>query len=92
MSKLGKSELSPFFSLEDGADGFVLPLHSADGTNRLSRECVAALQEIVRKMSAEARPLVITGNAKVFSAGAELEEIAALDGPSAYEFFKMGPH
>ena len=33
---------------------------------------------------------MITGNAKFFSAGAELEEIAALDGPSAYEFSKMG--
>jgi enoyl-CoA hydratase/carnithine racemase len=33
---------------------------------------------------------VVTGNARFFSAGAELEEIAALDGPSAYEFSKLG--
>jgi len=33
---------------------------------------------------------VIAGNDKFFSAGAELEEIAALDGPTAYEFSKMG--
>jgi enoyl-CoA hydratase len=34
--------------------------------------------------------MVITGNARFFSAGAELEEIAALDGPAAYEFSRMG--
>src|SRR5712671_5066018 len=37
-----------------------------------------------------ARPLLITGNQKFFSVGAELEEIAALDGPEAYEFSRMG--
>src|SRR6201997_3827446 len=34
--------------------------------------------------------LVIAGNARFFSAGADLAEISALDGPSAYEFSKMG--
>ncbi len=68
----------------------VLRRRSEDGTNRLSRECVLALREIVEKIRAEARPLVIAGNARFFSAGAELGEIALLDGPSAYEFSKMG--
>ena len=81
---------TPYFSLQDDADAFFLRLHSADGTNRLTRECVSALHETIQRISALARPLVITGNAKFFSAGAELEEIAALDGPSAYEFSKMG--
>ncbi len=49
-----------------------------------------ALHAIIQRISADARPLVITGNAKFFSAGAELEKIAALDGPSAYEFSKIG--
>ncbi|HEU5452045.1 MAG TPA: enoyl-CoA hydratase/isomerase family protein, partial [Terriglobales bacterium] len=35
-------------------------------------------------------PLVIAGNTHFFSAGADLHEIAALDGPSAYEFSLMG--
>ena len=35
-------------------------------------------------------PLIITGNDQFFSAGADLEEISVLDGPSAYEFSKMG--
>ena len=79
-----------FFHLDERDGAWVLQLRSEDGTNRLSRECVLALREIVQKISAEARPLVITGSARFFSAGAELEEIAALDGPSAYEFSKMG--
>ena len=81
---------SPFFSLQSNADVFLLWLRSADGTNRLTRECVVALREVVERIRAEARPLVITGNAKFFSAGAELEEIAALDGPAAFEFSRMG--
>jgi enoyl-CoA hydratase/carnithine racemase len=35
-------------------------------------------------------PIVITGNHRFFSAGADLNEIAALNGPAAYEFSKMG--
>jgi len=49
-----------------------------------------ALREVVRKLGAHGRPLVITGNARFFSAGAELGEIDRLDGPAAYEFSKMG--
>lgn len=79
-----------FFHLDECDGAWVLQLRSEDGTNRLSRECVVALHSIVQKISAQARPLVIAGNAKFFSTGAELEEIAALDGPSAYEFSKIG--
>lgn len=81
---------STFFSLENEANVFLLRLESDDGTNRLTRECVIALEASLRKISAQGRPLVITGNENFFSAGAELTEIAALDGPSAYEFSKMG--
>jgi enoyl-CoA hydratase/carnithine racemase len=79
-----------FFHLDDRDGALVLRLRSEDGTNRLSRACVLALLEIIQTISTRTRPLVITGNTKFFSAGAELEEIAALDGPSAYEFSKMG--
>ncbi len=81
---------STFFSLENETNVFLLRLESDDGTNRLTRECVIALEASLRKISAQGRPLVITGNENFFSAGAELTEIAALDGPSAYEFSKMG--
>jgi enoyl-CoA hydratase/carnithine racemase len=79
-----------FFHLDEHDRALVLRLRSEDGTNRLSRECVLALREIIQKISVRARPLVIAGNARFFSAGAELGEILALDGPSAYEFSKMG--
>ena len=42
------------------------------------------------RLAREPRPIVIAGNAKFFSAGADLAEIAALSGPSAFEFSKMG--
>jgi enoyl-CoA hydratase/carnithine racemase len=36
------------------------------------------------------RALIITGNSEFFSAGADLNEIARLTGPAAYEFGKLG--
>ena len=72
----------------DGAD--LLRLVSADGTNRLSRACVLTLTEAIGELAREARTLIITGNGKSFSVGADLNEIAALTGPEACEFSRMG--
>ena len=63
---------------------------SQDGTNRLSQERVLALTAIIRELRGKPRPLVVTGNEKFFSAGAELAEIATLNGPKAYEFAAVG--
>jgi enoyl-CoA hydratase/carnithine racemase len=68
----------------------VLTLRSEDGTNRLTHELVLALTDALRSFATQRRPLIITGNSRFFSVGADLSEIAALDGPSAYEFSKMG--
>jgi enoyl-CoA hydratase/carnithine racemase len=68
----------------------ILHLRSDDGTNRLRRACVLSLTEVIAELAKEKRPLVITGNDRFFSAGADLEEIAALDGPSALEFSQVG--
>ncbi len=68
----------------------MLRLQSPDGTNRLSRACVLDLTAAVRELARESQPLIIAGNHKFFSAGAELSEIAVLTGPEAYEFSKMG--
>jgi len=76
--------------IERCAEVNVLRLQSADQTNRLSRTTVLSLTEEVGRLAEENRPLVIAGNERFFSAGAELSEIAALDGPAAYEFSKMG--
>jgi enoyl-CoA hydratase/carnithine racemase len=51
---------------------------------------VLSLTEAVVELAREQQPLVIAGNERFFSAGAELQEISALTGPAAYEFSKMG--
>ena len=68
----------------------VLQLSSPDGTNRLTRACVRELSAAIRELSASHQPLIITGNDKFFSAGADLREIAALSGPQALEFSRAG--
>ena len=68
----------------------IVRLRSEDGTNRLTRECVLSLTRAIEQLVREKRPMVFTGNDRFFSAGAELEEIAALNVPTAYEFSKMG--
>ena len=78
------------FSLARFEEAAVLRLESPDGTNRLTRACVQALTKTLRDMAREPRPLVLTGNERFFSAGADLKEIAALTGPEAYEFSKLG--
>jgi len=82
--------LSPFFQLERYAGCQVLRLHSIDDTNRLTRACVQELTVAIRQWAQTARPFIITGNHRFFSAGADLREIANLTGPAAYEFAQMG--
>src|SRR5215471_2717258 len=78
------------FHIEEQRGVRVLRMESDDGTNRLTREFVLALTTGLERLALEQRPLVIAGNDRFFSAGAEQIEIAALTGPSAYEFSKMG--
>jgi enoyl-CoA hydratase/carnithine racemase len=82
--------ISSLVSLRDEGGIFLLRLQSKDGLNRLTSAGIAELQAIVGELSADARPLVITGNVEFFSAGADLEEIRRLDGPRAYDFSKSG--
>lgn len=82
---MGNPEL---FHVEQLSTVTVLRLISSDGTNRLTRERVLALTSAIEQLPP--RPLIITGNERFFSAGAELAEIVALTGPAAYEFSRMG--
>jgi enoyl-CoA hydratase/carnithine racemase len=73
----------------------VLQLVSSDGTNKLGMSRIIALRRIVDELQAEAengqiKALIITGNDKFFSAGADLNEIAQLSGPQAFEFSRRG--
>jgi enoyl-CoA hydratase len=78
------------FQIDDARGVRVVRMCSENGTNRLTRDLVQSLADAAEQWRQEPRPLVITGNAKFFSAGADLEEIVALDEPSALEFSKMG--
>ena len=49
-----------------------------------------SLTEAVGRLAHEKRALVIAGSDRFFSAGADLEEIVALNRPSAHEFAKAG--
>ncbi|MGA2920437.1 MAG: enoyl-CoA hydratase/isomerase family protein [Candidatus Sulfotelmatobacter sp.] len=79
-----------FSHLEEQDGIWVLRLPSEDGTNRLTRPCVLTLIETIEELSYKTQPLIITGNAKFFSAGADLNQIAVLTGPAAFEFSKIG--
>jgi enoyl-CoA hydratase/carnithine racemase len=68
----------------------VLRLQSDDCTNRLTRACVLALTETVRDLASKREPLIVAGNRRFFSAGADLREIASLSGPEACEFSRIG--
>src|ERR1700686_3722116 len=80
----------PGFGLDDHLGVSVLRLQSEDGTNRLTRDCVLSLTDMGSQLAQENKTQAVAGNDRFFSAGADLEEISALDGPGAYEFSKMG--
>jgi enoyl-CoA hydratase len=83
------------YTLRHVQNGAVLQLVSSDGTNKLGMTRIIALQRIVDELQAEAesgriKALIITGNDKFFSAGADLNEISELSGPQAFEFSRRG--
>ncbi|HEX3091930.1 MAG TPA: enoyl-CoA hydratase/isomerase family protein [Candidatus Angelobacter sp.] len=84
-----------YFEIERKTDVAVLHIASSDGTNKLGMARIRALHRAVQELSAEAergglKRLVITGNDKFFSAGADLNEIAQLTGPQALAFSRTG--
>jgi len=70
----------------------VLRLQSDDGMNRLTTACILELTGSLDELAGHTHALIITGNQRFFSAGADLHEIAALNGPSGLEFSQLGQH
>jgi enoyl-CoA hydratase len=73
----------------------ILRLGNAHSTNILSRAVITSLQNAVENLKADAdhgriKALIVTGNEIFFSAGADLKEIARLNGPAALEFARAG--
>jgi enoyl-CoA hydratase len=84
-----------FFRITREKRCLLLQITPPDYTNKLSLQLIVALTEGVEQIrvkaeSGEIRGLVITGNDKFFSAGADLNEIAQLTGPEALTFSRTG--
>ena len=84
-----------YYALRHVQNGVVLQLLSSDGANKLGMARILALHGVVDELKVEAdsgriKALVITGNDKFFSAGADLNEIAQLSGPQAFAFSRAG--
>ncbi len=79
------------YELERQGGAVILRLVSTDSTNRLTRARVTALTNVIEELATQPPSrLIITGNTHFFSAGADLNEIAALTGPEAFGFAHMG--
>ncbi len=78
---------SSLLSIESRQHATVIRLVSDDDTNRLTRARVTGLTQAVAQCTG---PLILTGNQRFFSAGADLNEISSLTGPTAYEFAQLG--
>jgi enoyl-CoA hydratase len=91
-SHSGGTSLSNSVSVSRRGDVFLLQLNSPDGFPRLSRVVLDELRSQIDKFvaSAEFHGAVITGTEKCFCAGAELTEVAALNGTEAMRFSILG--
>ena len=68
----------------------IIQITSTDGINRLALEAVARLGTLLSELACDEQPLIITGNEKFFSVGADLNEMAAHDSVSGYRFSRLG--
>ena len=88
---MSSTQQEDFYTIELHGEAVLLRLVSSDGTNRLTRARVKALTGIIEELASHPPSrLVIVGNAQFFSAGADLNEIAALTGLEAFRFADMG--
>jgi enoyl-CoA hydratase/carnithine racemase len=78
--------------IEQHEDANLLTLLSSDAMNRLQLAAVCRLREAICDLAGQrpALPLIITGNQKFFSAGADLNEIRELGPTEAVRFSRSG--
>ena len=84
-----------YFEIERKTEVAILRIASPDGTNKLGMARISALHRAIEELTREAQSgqikgLIITGNDKFFSVGADLNEISQLTGPEALEFSRRG--
>jgi enoyl-CoA hydratase/carnithine racemase len=95
MSATSRISTEDYLEVARNADAAILQLVSADGTNQLEMGRITALHGAIEELRADAengslKRLIITGNQKFFSAGADLNEVSRLSGPEAFEFSRAG--
>jgi enoyl-CoA hydratase len=79
-----------FYTLNSHPRAPLLCFTGGEPTNTLTRDRVQALTSSILDLRADPKPLILTGNDRYFSAGADIREVAALTAASAYEFAAMG--
>lgn len=88
-------DLEQSYCLRRAAQSAILQLTSLDGANKLSLNVITDLLGVIRRLRSEAESgklesLIITGNDKFFSAGADLNEISRLTAAEALRFSRLG--
>jgi enoyl-CoA hydratase/carnithine racemase len=83
------------FVLKRDHDCAVLQFVSSDGVNKLGMARIRALHSVIEELRTEAesgqiKALIVTGNDKFFSAGADLNELSQLTAAQAFEFSREG--
>ncbi|HWS18943.1 MAG TPA: enoyl-CoA hydratase/isomerase family protein [Candidatus Elarobacter sp.] len=83
------------FEIEHKPEIAVMQLVSPDGINKLGLSHIMALHRAVEELTIESekgnlKRLIITGNDKFFSAGADLNEVSQLSAAQALEFSRRG--
>jgi enoyl-CoA hydratase/carnithine racemase len=82
--------LKTHFTLDSLPSAHLLRLTGGEPTNTLTRERVAVLTSAILDLRSAPRPLILTGNDRYFSAGADIRDVAALTAATALEFAAMG--
>lgn len=83
-------EMSNGFSIERGESATIIRFTRPEIRNPLSVSVIESLIVAVETIGGESKPLIFTGSENVFASGADLREIAAVDGSSASEFAERG--
>lgn len=78
------------FHIKEHSGIWLIQLQSGDGTNRLTRNCVRALTDTFCNLGRDRLGVIVEGNHRFFSAGADLEEITRLSAADAHQFSKLG--
>jgi enoyl-CoA hydratase len=70
----------------------IITLNRPEQLNRLTRAMMEELAEIIGRLreAADLRVLIVTGAGGIFSAGADLGEVATLDLATAFDFSRRG--